>query len=606
MPGMYRVVGNPWIETLIIDKAAQRGFTECMVAFMAFGISEIRVPCAFGFEAEGKLRDIVNPRIQPSFDYTEPIKKLREERFAATRRKDTDFQQRKITAGGIELTLFYTSTVSSGNNKKAEAPSSMRSFPCMIGAGDEVELWSEKAIGIFRERFMATQLPSKPLRLGSTPGFEGGVVDSQVKQSGRLFEWHIVCPSCQQEQALHPLGNFLKPVWLQRDDGVQEKAFWDAVGKPLKWFSSQGVPNGDTQQERDLAIDTAYIGCSHCDAPLSWEVICKGEFKDGSFNETADEFEQKLLKDQKPFPYAVALRVPTLAFTNFNPVERIRLLINAVDPTDQYQQGLGLAVSIGGGKIELDALRKCSGRKPIDVFRHYYPEVNPEQHLLGSKPDLVVMGIDQGKAFHWVCIQHWWLPPNSGKDEWDQRWKKAIKQVVWYGEAAGFDSLQELIDKWEVNLIGCDGEPEYEKCSEFALTHPIYPEPHVNGRKGQFFRMDQVNLKGQKFKTGLQEIQREMVPVFALHRSFGLDCVRNRIYRHLQCMPDGLTYSPGDEQNVFYHYLSSTRSNEGAWTKTPGAPDHWFHADNFAEMAVYISGYHQPHKSELTFVAMDP
>jgi Phage terminase large subunit (GpA) len=586
MPEFYFLVGVPWINTLIVDKSAQLGFTECMVALMAFAISEIKVPCAYGFEAEGKLRDIVNPRIQPAFDYTEPIRKLRQERFEATRRKDTDFQQRKITAGGVELTLFYVSTV--GQKGKAEAPSSMRSFPCWIGAGDEVELWSPKALTIFSARFQATQLPSKPLRLGSTPGFEGGIIDILVKQSGKVFEWNVVCPHCKKEQVLHPLGNLLKLSSSGSSDGVEKLVYFDNTGKPVSWFCDR---NSSTLEQR---INSAYIGCKHCGKSLGKKTLSLGKFKDAT-GLTVLEFDKQLRLTKKPFRSPVAIRLPTLASLNFDPVEIIQNLHQAIDPTDIYQQGLGIAVSIGGGKIELSAVLDCVGKTYPAIAHSQNQTLETHTFDPDAEPDFVVMGVDQGKAHHWVVIQHWYLGEDS-KLPWDQRWKQAIKLNVWYGRSPGFDGLDELCDRFGVHLIGFDGEPEYEKASEFAANHVIDDDPiYSMGRvKGQAFRFDQVRLKGEKVKQTTQLVSGEHVPVFAIHRTFGLDAVRNRFYRGLCGLPGGLAYRAGDPENEIYHYLSSSRLNSGSWDKPDSAPDHWFHADNFGEMAVYSAGFYEP------------
>lgn len=570
MEGMYRLMGCPWVETLVVEKPAQRGFTESVIALMAFSLSEIRVVCALGFEAEGKLRDIVGPRIQPSFDRIPPIKEIRRARFFATKRKDTDFQQRKMTVGGVEMTLFYTSTV---NTKKgqAEAPSSMRSFPCCIGAGDEIELWPTKAISIFRERYEASRLPSKPMRLGSTPGLEGGIVDTLVKKSGVHFRWQIVCPECDRPQWVHPFGNFLKPVEQTQEDGSTEIVYYDTTGRPLEWFCRD-----DSTLEQ--AIATAYVGCQHCGAALSQQAIARGQFltQDGL---TIQQFEAGLLRERSPYPKTVALSIPALISQRFNPASRIRSLLDAADPTDQYQQGLGLAVAIGGGKINMGALLACCDRTPEQVWGDR-PEPLPE-------PSLIVVGMDQGKAFNWAIVQRWWLAEG---DTWELRWKNAIKQVVSYEQVAGFEGMLELAQRHGAHLLGFDGEPEVEKASDFTLAHPIYTSPGTNGKLYQAFQFDQVILKGERFRDRTITVQAKQVRVFSIDRTFGLDAVKNRIYRRLQCIPP-MEYRAGDDNNPLYHYLTQTRTPQRKWEKPDGLPDHWAHADNFCEMAVYVAGY---------------
>lgn len=570
MEGLYRLMGCPWVETLVVEKPAQRGFTEAIIALMAFSLSEIRVVCALGFEAEVKLRDIVGPRIQPSFDRIAPIKNIRRDRFLATRRKDIDFQQRKMTVGGVEMTLFYTSTVST-RKEQAEAPSSMRSFPCCIGAGDEIELWNTKAISIFQERYEASRLPSKPMRLGSTPGLEGGIVDTLVKKSGIHFRWRATCPSCQRSQWIHPFGNFLKPVEQKQDDGTTEIAFYDATGRPLKWFCHD-------ESTEEKSIETAYIGCKHCGGVMTKEAIAAGRFLSRE-GKTIERFEWELLKARSPYLRTVALTIPALISIRFNPSVRIRKLLDAADPTDQYQQGLGLAVSIGGGKINMRALLACCDRTPEQVWGDR-PEPLPE-------PSLIVVGMDQGKAFNWAVVQRWWLAEG---DTWELRWKNAIKQVVSYEQVAGFEGMLELAQRHGAHLLGFDGEPEVEKAADFTLAHPIYTSPGTNGKLYQAFQFDQVILKGERFRDRKITVQGKQVRVFSVDRTFGLDAVKNRIYRRLQCMPP-MEYRAGDDNNPLYHYLTQTRTPQRTWEKPDGLPDHWAHADNFCEMAVYVAGY---------------
>jgi hypothetical protein len=102
LESFYIAMGNPWFERVVVEKGAQMGFTEYLICSMAFSLAELHIPSALGFEAEGKLRDVVSPRIQPSFDLIEQIRDIRKARFKATGRPDTDFQQRKITVGGVE------------------------------------------------------------------------------------------------------------------------------------------------------------------------------------------------------------------------------------------------------------------------------------------------------------------------------------------------------------------------------------------------------------------------------------------------------------------------------------------------------------------------
>lgn len=568
----YTILTCPWIERLIVTKPSQVGFTESLIAFASFLVCEICVPSAIGFEQEGKLRGIVAPRVQPSFDHIDPIRKRRQARWDITRRKDVD-KQEKITVGGIELT-FFSAHLPAGTKEQRRASPKMSSFTAWVIFGDEIELWGEGAIDIATERQSACTMPTKPFRAGSTPGVEGGIVDSQIKRSGMMFLWHVTCPHCGSRQNLDAFGNFLKSVVVDdEDEGVEEK-FVDLTGRPYQWFAHD-------QSDRQTMIDTAYIGCRNCEQELDWDSIKAGIFEAG--DKTLIDFCAEITQSKTPIIRPVAVDLPRLASLLFSPSERIYKLLYTSDPADQLQQGLGKTVSLGGGKISLKKLIDCVGKTA--------PSDRPH--------DLIVLGLDQGKAANWVQIQKWYL---GREGDWERKWVEAFKEVIWTGQIHGFPSA-EFLERHQINLIGMDNEPEIQLAADYAKNHPHckisidslgalkYHNMHLETGLGQTFLFDQLKLKGEKFKISERDVQGEKVPVYALHRSFGLDSVRTRIYRGQQGFPSGLVYDPGNDYNLLYHYLTSDRRMDGQWVEVPGSPDHLFHADNFAEMAVLAAGY---------------
>ena len=563
LESFYIAMGNPWFERVIVEKGAQMGFTEYLICSMAFALAELHIPSALGFEAEGKLRDVVSPRIQPSFDLIKQIRDIRAARFKATGRKDTDFQQRKITVGGVELTLFYTSTVSAKRNQESSAPSSLRSFTGWFVGGDEIELWHPSALDIVVERQGACPMATKPLRIGSTPGMVGGVVDTQVKLSKYVFEWFIECPTCGDHQPLDAYGNLIKAVLIDDEQGDTQSVFLNEVGRPLDWHCHD-------RTSRETMIQTSYIGCRSCDEEFSRATLNKGSFRDIKGIDMLELCDRTVSERSSIFE-AVAIRLPRLASILFRPAERIRKLLVTLNPADQIQQGLGKAVSIGNGKIDLSRLIKCCGRDLSQV--------------IGDRaPDLIVIGMDQGRAANWVQVQQWYM----GEGEtWEEQWITAIKVVVFYGSVHGFNGLADLADYWNADLIGFDGEPEVQLAADFArMRSPDEVD------KGRAYMFDQVRLKGENFRQSEREVQNCKYQIYAVHRTFGLDAVRNRLYADRQFFTGELQYNPGDDQNLFYHYLTSDRRSTGLWvTESDNAPDHWFHADNFCEMAVLVSGY---------------
>jgi len=562
----FLLLGNPWLADLYIEKSGQVGWTEGAIAFNAFVLAEIRIPVAYGVEMERKLGDIVGPRVQTAFDHCAPIQELKASYREGTGRGDTDTKTRQITVGGVVSTYFYASTAG-GKSKPNErqASSALSSFTAFAIIADEIELWPIGSLDVARQRQEGTTLPTKPFRGGSTPGIVGGVVDSLVKHSKYLFQWQVICPSCRKKQFLDAFGNLLKPVEIVDEEGNKETVYIDIMGRPLDWFYRKG----DSEAAR---TETAYVGCQHCAKELPRSAIAKGKFICANTGLSVREFHDDLLTEQKPILDSAAMRLPKLAVGTFNAAERIRRLLKTRNPADEIQQGLGKAVSVGGGRINLERLLHCCGRPiPAEV-------ANWEKRI--------VIGCDQGLVANIVIVQQWWLP-DEYEDEED-RWYRAFVETIHYCYlSGGFEALHNLAIEYGANIVGIDSAPEIEKAGNYARSHPLeYTDDY------SVYLFDQVKLSGQKYKKVNQNVQGEDVPMFRLHRTAGLDAVRDRIYGSRYRLPD-IKLDPTDDENFLYHYQTSERF-EARWVEPPGEPDHFFHADNFASMAMLVDLVENP------------
>jgi hypothetical protein len=711
---MSLLMGNPWVETIIAQKAAQMGYTELCVALIAFILAEVRVSCAFGVEQASKLRDIVAPRVQPAFDYTKPIVELKKARKLNTKREDTDTKDRKITVGGVPCTFFYVSTAAAKNTKEGErqASSAVSSYEAFVNFVDEVELYPEGVIDVLRQRQNACTMLSKIMRMGSTPGAEGGTVDTLVKTAKYDFRWFVKCPHCDTDQPISPFGNFLIGKIITIDD-ITEERFVDVIGKPYDWFAHD-------KSSQESAIATAFVGCSHCKQELVQEIRFNGRYKCQKSGIELKDFLEQITKDRTVIHETVAINFPKLASNQFTASERIRRLIESKNATDELQQGLGLAVFVGAGKIRVERLLDCVG---LAV---------PEKY--NQKPDFITMGVDQGKAVNFVTISRWYYPPNVQDPV--LRWQDAFQEIVFYGEVpwgepASFDSLTPLIEEYEVDVVGMDVDPEFHLATNFGKDNlpcrkpdnrhldrnvDKYPDdlrsliklkeidlnlikfiatvrdyeirqkllilvhqekinlkqliektealieqkirdfPHeqealekckiqlgqvyqpqltevpsdvtdllntaniskekldlitkipyrsiriemlekaktlslndltINvknaiARKGQVILCDQVILKGKQF---VQKTKTDAT-LFSVYRTFGLDNIRDRIYRQLISFPLNTGYNAGDPHNFLYHFTTPNRLTDGTWTKAE--PDHYFHSANFGDLALRL------------------
>jgi len=474
---------------------------------------------------------------------------------------------------------------------------------------DEVELWVDGVLDVSRRRMDASILPNQILRAGSTPGHEGGLVDVAVRGSDHIFQWHIHCPHCKELQPLDPFDNFLKAKEVE-DAGQLVLKYLDNAGRPLDWFYK------DPHNRRD----SAYVGCKYCETELTRDVIRSGFYRCIKTGVSIDDFFLGLRQKEDIIERA-AIRLPKLATDRFSPCAMINELFETQNPADVIQQGLGKPFSLGNGKIQLEVLMECVGL--------------PLPPRLQDKPfDIVTLGLDQGKYTHYAIICGWHLAEDPSKE---MKWKKAHKSVLWWGNIDTFGDLDPLVEKYKILLIGCDSEPEWSVAANYCYKHPpmgrtvialdsfahsntqandsysirgpqggilsglrrgtddeSYWSQYTKGMSvlGQVYLFDQVNLNKTQYKRHMKQIkahESKLIPIFSIDRTFWLDAVRDRIYARSVHYPADLKYNPKDKNNLIYQYLTSDRLvSERRWVDN-GQPDHYFHADNFGEAALFLS-----------------
>ena len=680
----FLLLGNPWVEELVVQKPAQVGFSESLVAFCAFILTKLKSPMGLGFESQTKVRQMMGQRVQRAFGYCEPIQKLNKSLRTLTSSEDINSKE-TITVGGVSLNTFYSKI-----DDDQTAPT-MRSFPANAIFIDEIGVCEPGIEKVAAARMEASDWKIRPfIRAGSTPGLEGGVVDLKIRTARYAFFWEVTCPCCNTTQFLDPFGNFLRWVMLE-EDGILEERIVDQMGKPLSWYHHSVNPPGvkDWQlssADRDAAIASAYIGCQDCQAELELQTRAAGHFRCKHTGELLVEFCDRLLQEGKPLRGTVAIDLPKLVSESFDAPVRLDFMFTTEHPAQAIQEFLGRAISLGSGKISLKRIQQCIGLTLLQP----------------RKPDLMAAGIDQGKYSNWYAVgEVYWGKAADKKD----RWRDSTIRIVEWGEFVGFDFLDELTRTHNLDLIGADNEPEYNSAVEYALKHlprrtvpeveipiprdrsgfnqvcearvfdrgsiipfeayllqygwrylnkreeqnpfycayyqiapqaagaaPVHSldqlltqniaavialpkqlheewqkdyEPEIDPVSGmQVYLFDQVELKGgDQFRRNLRQVgnpgrtvrkaqqKQRLIPIYAIDRTYGLDAVRNRIYRQLLHLPPGTIYNPKDKSNFVYHLVTSDRLPEGKWVEPPGAPDHYHHCLNFLEMAVLCSLY---------------
>jgi len=587
MEELWIAFGHPWFEFVVCRKPGQVGFTELLIAFVAFSLAYVRVPSALGFEQAGKVRDIIAPRLQPSFKAIAPIQEIQHRYQEGVGRQDIDTKDRKVSVGGIPGTFFWASTSASAKKTKTgnerQVSSSASSFTAFTACLDEIEGAPADFVDITKERQSRCTMRTNPLRAGSTPGPEGGVVDSLIQGGGYFFKWMVTCPKCGHQNLLDPFGNFVKPFLVTREDGEQEERYIDEVGRVQDWFCHD---NSSLEQR----INTAYVGCVKCEGELTRADINQGTYQCERTGVRLVEEVDRTLANQEAVINVVGIDIPRIATALFKPAVQVRKLVETRNALDALQQGLGLAASLVGGRIDLKRLRSCVRPLP--------------DHLRDREPDMITLGVDQGVAHHWGVVGFWYVPKARTPD---LQWQQAHVYIPWWGHIIGFNGVQNIIDEWKVDLVGIDNEPELAAAGQFAKerppqTPPLTTPPELKA-KGQTFLFDQVKLKGEDFRRTVRISQKQKIYVYSLDRTFGLDAVRTRVYQNRYTFPVGTVYDAKDKDNLFAHILSSDRQ-EGQWIQTPGLPDHLFHALNFQEM-VALTHFYEPAFQRLQYTSTD-
>lgn len=559
---LLRIIGNPWFEKVFLQKAAQVGYTEAIIALSTYCVSELRISVGLGFEQQGKMQEMVGERIQPALSY---IPKVIEQRKNHTR-KDIDSKS-SITIAGALLWFFYAGTKKAGGY--TQAPSTLRSKPANMIIADEWGLYPPSILDVAISRMNASELPTKLVRAGSTPGELEGVVDREIRLSHYLFEWTITCRSCKTTQQLNPYSNFLKSKVTEDGD-----TYLDSLGYPLDWFH---------KNPKDK-IGSAYIGCSCCGRELSRGILNKGHFSCTNTGIKLKDLIDITVKEQKPIKDTIALIIPRLASRLFEPTERIRRLVKTRNPIDELQQGLGVAASVGRGKISVKALTAC-----VNTIK---PDGNH---------DFVVAGVDVGRSCFYVTIFRWWWGDSNDKDD---KYRHSFKELIFSGKVMGDESiLDELRDQYNINYFGIDNEPEYNMVTKYALEHRPLGGGSADRLEtlGQVFLFDQQQMRGQQFNRTIRKTfsavkgrrakkEGNDVVIYNIDRTYFLDQVRGRVYERMVKLPDKTVYDASDNENYLYHYTTSDRV-DGAWIEPKGYPDHFFHSDGFAEAAVLVSLY---------------
>lgn len=473
----------------------------------------------------------------------------------------------RFTYQGSTAIFAYASTSRPTAQREglAAVGSAGASFSCSLLFLEERSQWLPSSADGVTRRLDAGRIPTRPVRELGTFGSSSGI-ETEFMKADKHFYPHIVCPHCKKEQSLDPKGCLLRPSRRQNMIGDWVEVYFSVSGKPEQWFHSNPVD----------PVGSAYIGCKHCERPLSAEVRSNAYFRCLKTGMKLSEFLETVVPTIET-RYRVGLHFSPLVRKDKGLAERIIAEgLDCVSATDWQQQSIGWWVENDRNSISLEAVKAAIGLPA--------PSSTPYARL---------MGVDQGRSEDWAIAVDYYLDGGSTVQE---RFTRAIRHVRWGGGVIRSyipDKLKEL--KIEHCLM--DSEPDIE--TSFELSRETVIE----------IADQQPNLLDD-FKKGIASDGGSEYPVWKLRAGKYLRQVMLNFY---QRGSDGLPLYrlPGDwqrwlamntERSPVRHFTSVTFDPEtGIWTRPKDKADGVMYAAMFCEaiFLLKLSGVLEPKKSKL-------
>ena len=219
---------------------------------------------------------------------------------------------------------------------------------------------------------------------------------------------------------------------------------------------------------------------------------------------------------------------------------------------------LGLVYEAKGARITDSEITSCIG-----------------QHLTTDtrRDGLVTAGIDVGKRFH-ITILRWKVPAEAGGPNGHQHCRP---RLVYYDAVESIDEVKKLLKDWRVFKFVIDAQPEKRLslalCNEFyGMGRMCY---YVNG------------IVGKTFKQGKDLTE----PTLNVDRTAWLDLTLGRFKaKHIQ-LPQNISSEYRQNIRALTRVVKKDASGNpvAQYVKPEHIPDHYAHAQNYAEMALKVA-----------------
>jgi hypothetical protein len=552
-----RLIGDLRIPTVIITGAAQIGKT-AFVYLLFTWLTCDRWNGIWVFPQERSLTRSLKTQYRPIRDYW--LDSIPEE----DRPKITTSTDAVTVIGKSNAFFSYAQTSGKSNTATGvQVGSALASISGDFLVLEEQSQYPASVADVAHRRLDASRLPSQPKRPLGTPGGGNGI-EAQIKRAHYSFFPGVICQKCDRLTLLHPFGALLKKTARTKIDGSLEESYVSSSGAPENFHSHvEGVP------------EQAYIGCQHCNSPISDEHRLNALFYDEKTYLPLAQFLQEV--PERLAAVGGNLRVgitlsPLLRQTKYNLAAKlIQEGLDSENPADWMQQNLGLSTEQSATGITYEQIDRA---------------VKREASLEASSSDrfIYIAGIDQARGKDLMVVIKYLLPEGWESMGYLELASKAFRNVLFAGQIMRGQVIETLRSVRTVGGKGCDfilmdNEPDRDSAWQM---HLLYPKINLADQTPGLKMPYQLG----KVLTGGEEIDSYKIRAERYQRAV-VDC----FFKNL-CKVPGDWYQYRDRKAGYSPYLHMTSVtydiNEEKWVRPSNHNDDLFFAWMFAEAGFEI------------------
>lgn len=537
-----KLISDLRIKQVNITGSAQIGKTLINALLMVWLVLECRLNVLFNFAGMQALNRMIDILFHPLF---ENWLESKNETFPETKNKQL------LVKNGIGI-FSYSPTTQQEKQGRATASINQISFSCDVVFCDERSQYISGAIDPIMRRLDASRINTKPIRFLGTPG-NGGGIETEIEKSEYKFESYVKCQNCGKDAPLHPFGALLKSKKIKNYKGEIEKKFLSDSGKPLDWH----------YKNKEMPVETAYIGCCHCKNELT--NIADNAFfkcsKTGIY--LSDFFQQNVLGCNASIIISPLLRKSKINLAK----EIITDGIKTSNASDWCQQRLGLPSEIKSKNLTINQIKHAIKA----------PKPNPTRNQFKT-----IAGIDQGRSNDYLVLIDYILPL-----KWQsmnvQQIISQTKRLLKYGGAYNRNEIIKILNHNDCDFGLIDNEPNISAAWEIARKTKIELVDQKPKQKDSF-KKSHVLDGGDQFDCWYVNNNKLLSMPYETFNTYADDD-----YPLIRLPDSWLDWLNNPSEVSPIKHLTSISFDGENWTRHPDGVDDIYFAFAFCEMAFFIS-----------------